>query len=362
MDKLIYTILIAVFSLTVKGQNLPNYIDSLMEANQIPELGFAVVSPDSILELQTLGFHRIDNKNEQSKAKLSDYFHLGSNTKAITGFIAAYLVEKNKIKWATCFFDLFPEWKNDANSVYHNITLADLLAHRAKIQPYTNGSAYKKLPAFEGNNAERRQQFSKYLLIQDPVVNNQTFNYSNAGYSLAALMLEKASGKTWEQLTKEIFASELNVKIEFGWPNKLFLNQPYGHWVENNILIALPPDINYDLSLGEPAGDISMTLPDYARFIQLNLQGLSGKDNVLKSSTYQFLHLGLKKYSIGWGNVSNDQQKLSEHAGSAGTFYTYALIDHHKNLGFIVIMNSGAKQAQQGLFKVLQLLRTKYGR
>lgn len=219
---------------------------------------------------------------------------------------------------------------------------------------------YKKLPAFEGDNSERRKQFSKYLLMQDPVENNKTFNYSNAGYSLAALMLEKVSGKTWEQLTKDIFVSEVNAKIEFGWPNKISLDQPYGHWVENNILIALPPDINYDLSLGEPAGDISMTLPDYAKFIQLNLQGLSGKDKVLKASTYQFLHWALKEYSIGWINVSNDKQKISEHAGSAGTFFSYTLIDHNKNLAFIIIVNNGAQQAQQGLFKVLKLLRTKY--
>lgn len=362
MNKLICTLLIVAFSMTVKGQNLSNSIDSLMEANQIPELGFAVISPDSILELKTLGFHRIDNKNEHTKAKPSDYFHLGSNTKAITGFIAAYLVEKNKIKWTTCFFELFPEWRKSASSVYHNITLADLLSHRAKVQPYTGGSEYKKLPAFEGDNSNRRKQFSKYLLMQDPVENNKTFNYSNAGYSLAALMLEKVSGKTWEQLTKDIFETEVEAKIEFGWPNKISLNQPYGHWVENNILVALPPDINYNLSLGEPAGDVSMTLPDYAKFIQLNLQGLSGKDNVLKANTYQFLHLGLKDYSIGWGNVNNDKQKLSEHAGSAGTFYSYTLIDHNKNLAFIIIINSGAQQSQQGLFKVLQLLRIKYGR
>ena len=94
MDKLILTILTIAFSLAVKSQSLSNSIDSLMKANQIPELGIAVISADSILELQTLRFHRIDNRNEQTKAKLSDYFHLGSNTKAITGFIAAYLVEK----------------------------------------------------------------------------------------------------------------------------------------------------------------------------------------------------------------------------------------------------------------------------
>lgn len=98
------------------------------------------------------------------------------------------------------------------------------------------------------------------------------YNYSNAGYSIAALMLEKVSRKTWEQLTNQIMAKAMNVDVQYGWPNRRSLNQPYGHWIENDTLKPLPPTVDYDLALGEPAGDISMTLPDYAKFIQLNLK------------------------------------------------------------------------------------------
>jgi CubicO group peptidase (beta-lactamase class C family) len=363
MNRIISTIIITVISLTVKGQDLQKFSDSLMMTNQIPELGFAVISPDSILELKTLGFHRTDLKNQQTKANLSDYFHLGSNTKAITGFVAAYLVEKNKIKWTTKFFDLFPDWKKNSNSAYYDITLVDLLSHRAKIQPYTSGLEFQELPAFKGDKSEQRKQFSKYLLKEKPVKNNgKVYNYSNAGYSIAALMLAKVSGKTWEQLTKELMTTKVKVNLGFGFPNRLNLNQPYGHWIEKDTLKALGPDIDYDLALGEPAGDISMTLPDYAKFIQLNLQGLSGKDNVLKASTYHFLHFGLKDYSIGWGNVNKDGKQLSEHSGSAGTFFCYTLLDKTNKLAYVIIANSATQQTQQGVFKLLNILRKKYGR
>src|SRR5688500_847188 len=135
MNGLFATIFIIAISLTIKAQDLQKFADSIILVNQIPELGFAVVSTDNILELQPLRFHRTDLKNEQTKAKHSDYFHLGSNTKAITGFVAAYLVENNKIKWTTKFFDLFPNWKKQSDPAYYEITLVDLLSHRAKIQP-----------------------------------------------------------------------------------------------------------------------------------------------------------------------------------------------------------------------------------
>jgi D-alanyl-D-alanine carboxypeptidase len=360
MNKLLIAIIILCFPGTAKAQNLPAFIDSLVSTGQLPELGFAVVSPDSIMEWQVAGFHRIDLQNEQTKARPSDYFHLGSNTKAITGFVAAYLVEHNKIKWTTPFFELFPQWKDSSHSGYYTMTLTDLLSHRAGVQPYTSGLEYRKLPAFEGTIAERRQQFAKYLLREQPVQNNKVYNYSNAGYSIAALMLEKVAGQPWERLVTDIMNTLVKVDVAFGWPNKIALTQPYGHWMVNNKLVALPPDINYNLALAEPAGDISMSLPSFAKFIQLNLQGLSGKDNVLKASTYEFLHFGLKDYAIGWGNVANDKVKLSEHAGSAGTFYTYTLVDYKKKLAFIIVANSSTQQAQNGIFKLLQAIRTKY--
>lgn len=363
MRRLFTTILIITASFTIKAQELLMLADSLMLKNQIPELGFVVVSVDSILELKTLGFHRTDIKNKQTKANINDYFHLGSNTKAITGFIAAYLVENNKITWTTKFFDLFPNWKTKSNSAYYNITLADLLSHRAKIQPYTSGLEYQELPDFKGDKSNQRKQFAKYLLIEKPVEDKgNTYNYSNAGYSIAALMLEKVSGKSWEQLTKEIMLTTLNLHIEFSWPNKINLNQPYGHWIENDTLRAITPDIDYNLALGEPAGDISMTLPDYAKFIQFNLKGLIGADNILKASTYDFIHYGLKDYSIGWGNTNKDDKQFSEHSGSAGTFFCYTLIDKKNKLAFIIVANSATQQTQQGIFKLLKEMRKKYGR
>lgn len=362
MKRVLTTILILIVSKTLNAQQPLTFADTLLLKNQIPELGFAVISKDSIFELRTLGYHRNDTKNDQTKATLNDNFHLGSNTKAITGFVAAYLVETKKIKWTTKFFDLFPSWKKSSNPAYYDITLAELLSHRAKIQPYTSGLEFQELPDFKGDKAQQRKQFAKYLLYEKPVKNTEKiYNYSNAGYSIASLMLEKVSGLSWEQLTKETMLKLLSVNIEFGFPNKLDPKQTYGHWIQNDSLKVVESDVDYNLALAEPAGDISMTLPDYAKFIQYNLKGLQGQDNVLKSTTYEYLHYGLTDYSIGWGNVNKSDKQFSEHSGSAGTFFCYTLLDKKRNLAYIIIANSATKQAQQGIFKLLDRLKQKYG-
>jgi CubicO group peptidase (beta-lactamase class C family) len=338
-------------SLTVHAQHFDAAkLDATRREHNIPELGYAVVTPEGIKDMNLCGYHKL-NGTAADTAKPDDYFHLGSNTKAITGFIAATLVEQGLISWDTKFFSLFPGWLETSNKVYKNITLQDLLSHRAYVQPFSEGAEYNKLPKFSGNKSERRKAFAKYLLEQPPVLlkQNATYSYSNAGYSVAALMMEKVSGKTWEELVQQTLHGKLKLRYSLGWPKG---DAPIGHWMENNVLVPVPPDGSYNLALAEPAGDISMPLRDYAEFIHLNLLGLQGKDTVLKAGTYQFLHYGLKDYAIGWANsVDGKGQKYSLHEGSAGTFTVLTQIVREGKLAVIIFANSG--EAHDGMIALM---------
>jgi D-alanyl-D-alanine carboxypeptidase len=354
MKNLILPFLFFFMVLSGQAQTLSKIADSIRKESDIPELAYGILSSDSILVTNMLGYHRNDLQDEKNKAKNTDYFHLGSNTKAITSFIAGYLVEQKKISWDTKFFTLFPELKKDANPDFYTMTLADLLSHRARIKPYTSGEEFQTLPLFVGLKAEQRKQFVEYLVKNDALPkNNETYNYSNAGFSIAARMLEKVSGRTWEQLLDDVLSKKLGLKYKLGWPNRTDTDQPWGHWMENDKLVALPPTTTYDLKLIEPAGDISMPLADYAKFIRLNLAGLRGRNNLLKSETYNFLHFGREKYAMGWLNINSTGRHASEHAGSAGTFYCYTLINKDKNIAYIIIANCATENALKGIFKLL---------
>lgn len=359
--KHIVILLFLVFEMNfVCAQDLSKVALEIMARDSIPQMTMAVVTKDSIRLEQIMGHHKIGEISEDFNANINDYFHLGSNTKAITGFIAAYLVEKGKIKWSTKFFDLFPELKSETNASYANITLEDLLTHRAHIQPFTDGEEFLKLPKFSGNKQKQRTEFAKYVLTLDPVESNESYNYSNADYSIAAIMLEKVSGKSWEKLLTHIIKKTLKIDFALGWPNRNYKNQPYGHWIENNKLVSVPPETKYDLNLVQPAGDLSMNIDNYAKFIQLNLKGLSGENIFLKSSTYTFLHTAEEDYAIGWGNVIKDGKEMSAHAGSDGTFFCYALIDRENYIGYIVMVNSG--NGQKAISEIIQKMKDKYGK
>lgn len=279
---------------------------------------------------------------------------------AITAFAAAYLVERGLISWNTKLFDLFPELKSQSRREYYQITLEELLSHRAKIQPFRNGEEFKSVPKSNGNKQERRKQFAEFVLSLPPVVTSDPFVYSNAGYTIASLMLEKAAGTSWEDLIAKVFQKEVNMNVMFGWPNRNADSQPWGHWIDEGKLTALPPFTNYSLNRIEPGGDLSMNIQDYARFIQLNIQGLAGESNLLMASTNQKIHNSESGYAMGWRVVNKDSELASEHAGSDGTFFCYCYIDRKNLIGFVVATNCGEKSMQSGAFAMIDIMKRKY--
>lgn len=139
-------ILLLLVSFKSFGQTNAKFADSILSHFHIPELSYAVVTEDSILEMVALGHHAI---HLADTATLNDRFHLGSNTKALTAFLVARSVENGKLNWNTKIFDLFPSWKNLSKPCYYSITLQDLLTHKAGIQPFQGADTDPKIPNFK---------------------------------------------------------------------------------------------------------------------------------------------------------------------------------------------------------------------
>lgn len=357
--KSIFAILILTPATGCFAQKTLHYADSIRKSSGIPELCYAVVTDDKILEIAALGTHAI---NVSDTATLMDRFHIGSNTKAMTAFVIAKYVETGALNWDDYFFDLFPEWKAQSRPEYFNITLQDLLCHRARIQPF-QGEDDPPIPPFSGTKQEQRTAFGKLVLTLPPVIFDTllSYSYSNAGYTLAALMLEKVTQKSWEDLVEKVFNQDLHLNIRFSWPDNQTQQDTWGHSFENNQLIPVPSTTAYHLDYTEPAGDINITLTDYIKFIQLNLLGLEGHDNYLKAATYHFIHYGMDDYSFGWFNIHENGREFSTHSGTAGTYYTISTIDKNKYIGYIIFTNAFSEATVNGTRLLLRKLKQEYG-
>ena len=140
---------------------------------------------------------------------INDRFHLGSDTKAMTALLAAMLVEENKLRWDSTVAEVFPELSAIMTPGLRRVTLVQLLSHTSGIPSDNQAFANLLIKSLrqDGNLDEMRywlvRQWSKQPLAAKP---GAKFAYANMNYIVAGAMLERVTGKTWEELiTERIF-------------------------------------------------------------------------------------------------------------------------------------------------------------
>lgn len=348
-------------------------IEDLRIKYGIPAVAYAVANNDRVLVQNVLGYR---NNRTEEKVRLNDKFHIGSLGKAVTALVAAKLVEEGALTWDTKFFEVFPEIQESTHPGYKNITLKDLLSHRARLISFQGGEQWKIIADFEksmkadaSHDRDKAMiEFARYLLTLEPIVlrKDESIRYSNVGYQLAGMMIERVSKKKWEAWIEEL-NRDLNIEFYLGWPIAHSRGQPLGHMIpseqgfDGDEHIPIPDDIQEFLAphlfYTSFAGHISISLPDYVKFVQLHLEGLKGKDNYLKAKTYRFLLGGLPVYALGWANDLYQGKHLYHHVGGFVSFRGHVKLVEENDLAIIVFMNTGTQESLEGLHKIRFLLQ-----
>lgn len=322
---------------------LSEIVSKARENFKVPAIAVSVMNVETVYLQEVQGLRVVNNP---SKATLDDYFHIGSCSKSVLAVMAAKLIEQNKITWQTRFFDLFPELKANANATYSDITLEDLFLSEAGIKAYTNAEA-EPFPVYGPSVSDQRLEFIRYLVGLPPSSEkkNGRFQhlYSNPSYTMVSAMLERVSSLTYEESVKKTLTNDLGMSVYIGWPNSISIDQPWGHMITNGKIEVFAPDNDYKLPyLITPAGDLSMTPKDYARYTQLHLQGLRGSNNYISSEAYYHIHFSREGFSLGVANGTLGGKKFSGFDGSAGTFFCRSIIVPESDFAFTIMANAGS--------------------
>lgn len=334
--------------------NLHEALARACEEHGIPGLGAVVIRTGGSGGATALAVAGLRRLGAPDSVQAADLWHLGSNTKAITATLLGVLVERDSLAWDSRVLEVFPELAPAAPAEYAAITLADLLCHRAGIPSFEELADFLALPPFTGTNAEQRYAFTAWLLARPPETPPGQYNYSNAGYAIAAAMAERVTGSGWEELVQALVLAPLGVDGAFGWPGRAGPDQPWGHEWDGRALTPHDPWSEYALPvLIAPAGDVSLDLAGYGAFLRLHLAGLRGADGLLAAATIQRLHQPVGDYALGWGIGSRDGDPISAHFGSAGTFLCGAVICAERDLAFAVIANAAHPAAEAGIAEVM---------
>ena len=154
------------------------------------------------------------DKQKKITPKDDSLFMIGSNTKVMTALGIFRLYEEGKLKLDDPITEFIPEFSVKSRMGEYDVTIENLLMHRAGIQcdlyDYFIDSGKKYEDIVESLKDSYR--------IAKP---GTMFAYSNLGYTLLGIIIERISGKTYQEYLEEVLFRPMGMEVYFGMESEL---------------------------------------------------------------------------------------------------------------------------------------------
>ena len=318
------TLTIALAAVSPEPVDLSELTDTLVQTAGAP--GAAVGLDCGAGFMESVAGVRI--QGQDVAIDLGDLWHMGSNTKAMTATLTARLVEQGVVDWDMSVQEALGGVVETIHPALGEATLTDLLAHRSGMRA---NAGFLTTLTLVGADADRdvvadRRAYAEHILARPGGARGE-FLYSNAGYVVAALMLETAAERPYEALMQDEVFDPLGMNSAAwgppGTPGEA--DQPRGH--HSGMLGALrarepgaeadnPPALN-------SAGRAHMALEDLASFLRAHADRPA---DYLTTNSWDHLQtpIGDADYALGWGVRETG---VLSHSGSNTMWFVQMAID-----------------------------------
>ena len=339
------------------GKALMDELERFRSANKLPGLSVVTVAGGKI-ETFTTGMRVIGGTTPISPA---DRFQLGSLSKGVSAMLIARLVEQKKLRWDSNLAELFPAWSPRMPPSLRNVTVEQLLRHRAGLKrdlDDADGAALR--PLVTGDITVDRATVANHVLQQAPEFTpNAKYAYSNLGYMLIGLIAEVAGGGTYAQSMEQQVFAPLQMEASFGLPEDSGPRALSGHELQGATWApaVYGAEQRLILAIMEPAGGMMASMDNYGRYLQEQLRGLQGKSALLSQDTFRLIHTPVDGYGFGW-SVGDDAVlgRYSVHDGSIGTYYAITILVPGSNRAVAVSCNCYAPAVAEQMAQFVRQL------
>ena len=253
------------------AKDLFQFAESQRKKHGLPALGVGIVRDGKIIGLGMAGERKLGSGDW---ATLDDRMDVASCAKSITATVAAVLAEKAVIRWDMTVKEVFPELRKSILPEYSDVTLEMLLRHRSGLDRWMRSNELWSQWHHDHAKAtatESRRLFTAKVLKDQPRYAPGTDSYyCNDGYLVAGSMMERVSGKCWEDNVRQMLFEPLGLSsMRFGFPPS---NQAtavaWGHGSASfgrTVFIKHDPDEYGDPPFGSPGGFLYCTVADLLR-------------------------------------------------------------------------------------------------
>jgi CubicO group peptidase (beta-lactamase class C family) len=264
-------------------------------------------------------------------------FRLGSISKQFTAFLIVKLAEEGKLKLDVPITTYLPDYPKETGD---KITIHNLLTHTSGIPNYTSVPNFMREKARNPYSpADFIKTFNTLPLEFTP---GSKFNYSNSGYFLLGYIIEKISGKTYEQYLQETILTPLKMaNTGYDHSNIILKNRAAGYEKEGK---KLSNAAYLDMSIPYAAGSLYSTVEDLYLWDQSLYTNQLLSEKSIESLFKPYIASGGAFYGYGWfveetDNGAKGKLKTVGHGGGINGFNTIISRDlTDKNL--IVLLNN----------------------
>ncbi|HIG29079.1 MAG TPA: class A beta-lactamase-related serine hydrolase [Verrucomicrobiales bacterium] len=312
--------------------------------HDVPALAGVIVTSDGKTISAVAGYRK---KGETVGVTLQDKWHLGSDTKSMTAMLIGMLVDADKLKWETTLEEVFPQRSRKWHAQVKKITMLQLLSHRAGLKANLSYGLYPGTDV----KAIRELTMKCELSVKPDTKPGSTYLYSNWGYIIAGGVIEKITGKSWNNVIQAKLFKPLGMSSAgFGGLGTLGqIDQPWPHGENGKPIGSNGPLVDNPPVLG-PAGRVHCTMEDWAKFIADQLRGVNGQKALIKQATYQNLHTPPFEgnYAMGWKSLDRPWGgggKVLTHSGSNTMNYCTVWIVPKRDFAVLIACNQGGAAA-----------------
>lgn len=336
---------------SVAAQDKAAKIDELMKVyNSYRQFNGAVLVAENGKVIFKKGYG-MANMEWNIPVETDTKFRLGSITKQFTSMLILQLVQEGKIKIEGKLTDYLPDYRKDTGD---RITIHQLLNHTSGIPSYTG------LPNFfqeVSRNPYSVSDFVKKFASGDLEFEPGTkFSYNNSGYFLLGAIIERVTGKPYEQALKERILDPVGMK-----------NTGYDHHATILAKRAAAYEkrpagfVNaayLDMSLPYAAGSLYSTVEDLYLWDQALYT-----DKLLSPQLKELMYKpGMSNYAYGWVvrkaplGAQGEPVTIIEHGGGINGFNTVITrMPESKNL-IVLLNNTGGTKLQDMTQRIAAIL------
>lgn len=275
---------------------IDNAVNNFMQKYSIPGVSIAVTKDDNLVYVKSYGKM---SANDNTAISNNSLFRIASVSKPVTAVGIMKLLEANKLTMDSKVFGagsiLGNDYPSSKLSQVSDLTVRHLLHHTSNLWPNDGNDPMFKQPGFN-----HEQLINWTLDNYNGVSTRGVYRYSNFGYCLLGRIIEKLSGKSYEQFIKD----------EVLKPSGITGMQIGGNTLtdrKNNEVIytgqgGFDPYV-YNISRMDAHGGWIASATDLARFL-VRVNGYNGKTDILQPATITTMttrSVPSSNYASGWG-------------------------------------------------------------